>query len=208
MYKRIHDREGREWLWPIEDVECFPAVIDEVSKLDKVVELCKARNIAVQAGGNGGIFPRKLSGMFKYVYTFEPDTANFACLIHNVPEQNVYKFPCAVGAAHAGISLEGDRRNCGAYQVADRGVTPTLKIDDLSLPACDLIYLDVEGYEFRALMGASTTIKQYKPVIAVEQKGLGQRYGPENLPKLLSDMGYQKVARYGNDDIYTCTSPV
>ena len=73
------------------------------------------------------------------------------------------------------------RRPAGAerHHVAGDGPIPVMRIDDLGLTACDLICLDVEGYELMALAGAIDTIRRYRPVVMVEDKGCSRRYGVE-----------------------------
>ena len=38
----------------------------------------------------------------------------------------------------------------------------------------DLIWLDIEGSELRALIGAEETIKKHKPVVVIEERNLPQ----------------------------------
>lgn len=194
-------------MWPEKDEGCWQAVFGEIPKLQKVLELVKSKNVCVQAGGNCGVFAKYLSAEFKYVYTFEPDPTNYLCLISNAPQTNVFKFPAALGDTHVCIDLERDESNCGAYQVSGNGLIPTLTIDDLALPACDLIYLDIEGMEYRALVGAEKTLSTFHPVIVTEEKSHGGRYGVfENTIKdWLKNFGYKQVDRLLNDSVYTCT---
>lgn len=192
------------WVWPEKDYACWEAVFREVPKLQKVLELVKNRSICVQAGGNCGVFAKYLSVEFKYVYTFEPDPTNYLALISNCPQTNVFKFPTALGSEHNCIDLERDEANCGAYQVSGNGLIPTLRIDDLNLPACDLMFLDIEGMEYQALMGGEKTIDQFHPVIVTEEKSLGSRYGADEdtIRNYLRRFGYKQVDRLENDSVY------
>jgi hypothetical protein len=79
-----------------------------------------------------------------------------------------------------------------------------LTIDSLSLPNCDLIYLDIEGYEMLALFGAANTISNYFPVIAVEDKGLSETFGYKKGDieyYLIHEWDYKVVERPGRDVI-------
>jgi len=50
-------------------------------------------------------------------------------------------------------------------------IVNTIKIDDLNLKP-DLIKLDIEGYEYKALLGAVKTIKKFKPIIYIENPSI------------------------------------
>lgn len=203
-FKTINQGYG-EMLWPTKDTECLGAVFNEIPKLLEVIELTK-KGIAVQAGGNCGVFASILAKHFQAVYTFEPDLVNFACLSANVPEFNVFKFPSALGNQNSCISMRSgpveDETNCGAYRVGGEGLIPTLMIDQLGLPACDLIYLDIEGQELAALDGASETLRRFKPVIVTEEKGLGGLKEGE-IAEFLAMFGYLPLKKIQNDQIYT-----
>jgi hypothetical protein len=93
----------------------------------------------------------------------------------------------------------------GAFYVSGKGNIPTLKIDDLNLDECDFIQLDIEGFEYQALLGGIETIKKYYPVICVEwHKDWAGRYGNtfENMNGLLSDLGYSIQNTNDADLIY------
>ena len=89
--------------------------------------------------------------------------------------------------------------------MAGSGYTPTIVVDNLNLPGCDLIQLDVEGYELNALLGAVETIKKYKPVLCIEfcEKWLN-RYNNslEKVLDLVHSLGYKLVDEYGVDKIF------
>jgi FkbM family methyltransferase len=53
----------------------------------------------------------------------------------------------------------------------DKIVVNTIKIDNLGLKP-DLIKLDIEGYEYKALLGAAKTIKKFKPLIYIENPSI------------------------------------
>lgn len=194
--------EVNGFIWPASDAECHAVVFDTTADLEHAYAHCKDFRQAVQAGGNCGVWPKAMAGKFAAVYTFEPDPVNFYCLSHNVLERNVFKFNAALGNERALIDLDRMPHNIGAHQVAGKGIIPTLSIDDLGLDACDLIYLDIEGFELKALRGAWRTIRRCKPVIAFEDKGLSVRYGTkegEAEQFLASVYGYRVVERVNRD---------
>lgn len=166
-------------LWPSSDVAGPAIMLGGAADLEQVYPLCRGFDVAVQAGGHCGVWPRDLGVEFGAVYTFEPDPVNFHCLCANAPAQNVFKFNAALGDKRGLVDLDRRPANCGAHQVSGPGRIPVLMIDDLGLSSCDLIYLDIEGYELPALKGAHRTIQAFRPVIAVEDKGMSSRYGIE-----------------------------
>jgi FkbM family methyltransferase len=146
----------------------------ELTSLAAALELVQDRRVAVQAGGNLGIFPKALARVFDTVYTFEPAPDLFRMLVDNAPEPNIVKFQAALGDTPKMVGLSRERRDGkpdnheGITHVAGEGNIPTLRLDALRLPVVSLLYLDVEGYELFALWGAQDTIRRCRPVIAVE----------------------------------------
>jgi FkbM family methyltransferase len=187
--------------WPADDVHCAAAVWDSLDDLALVTRLCRGNRLAVQAGGNCGVWARKLAKDFERVITFEPHPVNFRCLVHNVAGLDVVAFPAALGEKPGWCDLDGKPNNAGAYEVADGTAYPVMALDALDLPACDLIYLDIEGSEPAAFAGARRTIERFQPVIAFEDKGISRRYGVKQgeTEKRLDALGYKVVARPKRD---------
>lgn len=172
-------------IYPKEDTRARVVHFKTIDDMDSSIAYCEKRNLVIQAGGNCGVWARKMSRLFNTVYTWEPDPINFGALVVNTANlENVVKFQAAlgdkagfVGLGHQPYGKIPHTLNCGATFVSGEGIVPTMRIDDFGFQHCDLIYLDIEGCEFAALKGAKRTIKSHRPVIALEDKGLSERYG-------------------------------
>lgn len=164
-----------DFYWPVNDDWCHKVIHDELPDLDKAIALTKGRKVAVQAGGNVGVWASHLAKQFETVETAEPDALNYACLVSNVPS-NVHHRQAGFGEADKRIGMVTVDGNAGAHFLAGNGAISVITIDGLDLPACDLLCLDIEGYEPLALRGAEQTIRKFKPVIMFEEKGLSERY--------------------------------
>ena len=207
MIKDVEQRQG--WWWPQTDQRCWdymqshpdvPQLISEFVPIDQ-------RRVVVQAGGNCGFYPRQYAELFDRVYTFEPDWLNFYCLNLNVPNSNVVKIQSCLGDKHQTVGLNIKSINRGKNFVDGLGVYPMLRIDDLALDQCDLIQLDIEGYEYYALLGAAKTIEQFHPVIVVEVweqlKNRFDRNINQKLDDFLQSMGYTLTKTlYDSDRVY------
>lgn len=200
-----------EWLWPRSDERCASFVWARLPDLHQAMALLKRFEIVVQAGGNCGVWPAELAKRFATVYTFEADPLNFRCLTANVPRENVFKFNAALGYERGCIDLERTL-NCGGHRVGGAGRIPMLRIDDLALPGCDFIQLDIEGHEVHALRGASDTVLQYQPVIMIEDKTFNRRAiergegidkASSQCSRLLREWGYEVAAYWNSDFLYT-----
>lgn len=199
-------KQINDFFWPDHDLHCHPVVPNQLKDLEFALKYTKGRKVCIQAGGNVGVWPKRLSKIFDVVYTFEPDPENFNCLTRNVQEHNVIKLNAGLSNGHEMIVVKSpckqEEFNCGAYQVFAGGHVPTFKIDDLNLSDCDLIYLDIEGYELYALEGGRNTIESFRPIIALEQKKLPIMYqdDPEAASEyLIKTHRYEVVERIHRD---------
>jgi FkbM family methyltransferase len=165
----INDVELRDgWVWPKTDVSCWAFMQRYPVLPQTITELVPQQRVVIQAGGNCGFYPKQYAELFDTVYTFEPDWLNFYCLNLNVPNANVVKNQSCLGHCHQLVDLRIKEKNRGKNYVAGVGRYPTYCIDDLALAVCDLIHLDIEGYEYYALQGAARTIAACRPVIVIE----------------------------------------
>jgi len=199
--------------FPDYDTQCSAAVFKELDKLPIILDYCNNLDAVIQAGGNVGTFPVALAKSFEHVYTFEPDDENWDCLIENTKGiDNIYCNPVGLSDSDGtGSMYQPDRAdNCGSLAIKE-GEGDILLVSIDSMVICDpvgLIYLDIEGSEFKALNGAKMTIEKYKPVIVIENKGLipgfeeGGLQGSESLRDWICSLGYKYVTRLMRDDVF------
>ncbi len=159
--------------------------IQECVKLAQLVPKAR-RHTCVQAGGNIGVFPKTLSSWFQSVITFEPDPENWECLVKNLDgTTNVKCVPAALGHKNGTADLLHHVEHSGRSHLIRPGAynaqllkndgyrthTTTIdviQLDNLSFISCDLLQLDVEGFELYAIRGAVDTIAKHRPVIVCE----------------------------------------
>lgn len=185
--------------WPTASLHTLEPTKQTLKMNDALLPFLKNTKTMIQAGGNCGITLLPFIDIFEKIYTFEPDPINFACLCLNVTADNVYKTQACLGETHKLINLGYVGSDCGSAHINSAGNIPTFKVDDLNLNECDLIMLDVEGYELYALMGAEQTILKYKPLICVEVYNDWMNrynYSYPDLVNYLSKFGYKEVNAY------------
>ena len=161
----------------------------------------RGRKVVVQAGGCLGLYPRLFSQVFEHVYTFEPVPINFHCLVQNTQVENITKFNAGLGPKTGVASISSvNHSNPGLARATlnEEGTARTtmFALDDLNLPGCDLIQLDVEGYELDVLRGAIKTIERFRPAISLER-------GNDTHLNFLSHWGYTQKATTFDDVVYT-----
>lgn len=206
--RRMDLIERNGFFWPADDDWCWKVIHQELPDLDAAVRWTRGRSVAVQAGGNVGVWAAHLAQSFARVETAEPDPVNYECLTRNVPG-NVNHRRAGFGAEISAVGMTNVQGNAGAHYITGEGDIPIITIDGLFLDACDLICLDVEGFEFFALRGAERTIRQFRPVIMFEEKGLSERYYgvPEGSAErwiIGLGLGYSVKDRVRKDVILAC----
>lgn len=167
-----------------------------VRLLESTLVYCKTMRTAVQAGGNIGYWPKRMSEKFSHVITFEPEPIMCECLVKNlIGSKNVEVRNQALGSelSRCGIYRQG----FGSHRVIEGDEIEVVTIDSLELNDLDLLQLDIEGYEPKALLGGLETIRRCHPVIQVEILDEGQE-----IDRLMTSINYRKVLRLGRDHVF------
>jgi len=202
MINLTEDRNG--WQWPKDDINCWNYMMSHPDLPKQISKHVPTKKVCIQAGGNMGYYVKQYAEIFDTVYTYEPEPINFFCLNYNVQNQNVFKYQACLGNDRKLVDLKIKTKNRGKNYINGIGQIPTLLIDDLNLSECNLIHLDIEGYEYYALLGSLNTIKRCKPVITLELNGLAEKYNHTNndVKDLVFSLGYKEIGTVDDDAIF------
>lgn len=160
----------------------------------------KPSALIVEAGGNIGAHTLPLArivGPNGHIHTFEPQIEANLLLRSNIALaklSNVTVHDAALSDSVQGLRMERPSYssvwNTGGLAVHHEIGDPidAVTIDSLQLERCDLIKLDVEGHERKALLGARATIEQFRPIIFVEDDRIAESV---ELRKLILSFGYR-----------------
>lgn len=199
----MHERSG---LWfPIvttrSDAE-YDYMLKRVTDVDAAVKRCRRRHIAVQAGGNVGMWPLRIAQFFDIVHTFEPVPYYFEALSRNIAGKSNIIAHRELLSDRTGNVVPFSERSDGRSRVVPRSEAnvehSTTTIDALDLPACDALFLDVEGHELQALAGALLTIRRFRPVITIEVWVQNEAH----YAQFFRSLDYVAVAKVHGDRIY------
>lgn len=162
------------------------------------------RWMAIDGGANIGNWTEALLAHgFQNVCAFEPVGFNFSRLQHRFRgDRRVHCLQTALLDKQLDVSMitPGKTRSSTAFYArpaADGGV-PAYPIDSMHWETLDLLKLDLEGAELRALHGAQQTIEARRPAIIVEviDKHLA-RFGDTSqaLEAWMRERGYRSIAK-------------
>lgn len=157
----------------------------------------------VDVGANVGFFSllaARLVGPDGRVIAFEPNTENLKLFVSSQIESklsNIETHGVAVDESSGLLTLSVSHSNGVSKPLGD---TPTRIMGSTVIPAStldatlngrkvDFLKIDVEGYEFRALRGASRMFSVHRPIIESEFSPSSATYGEDYL-RFLTDMGY------------------
>jgi FkbM family methyltransferase len=106
-------------------------------------------------------------------WLLEPDPKNYSLLTENIQRNNYSQHPCSylplgLSDGHMLTRFSGDAGEAGHIDETGKNTIATVAGDALLLGACiDIIKLDVEGGETKALLGLRETIRKHRPVLAI-----------------------------------------
>ncbi len=174
--------------------------------------------VALDIGAHVGLWSYWMQRDFQKVLAFEPAANHRECFYSNVDAalgyfNNVTLFPVALGDTHGWVSLVHRPTASGGSHIyvegeaetqAPRTTVPMHRLDDYNIPVCDLLKIDIEGYELPMLQGAEKFLLRTKPVIIIETIiDNAARYGFEQMAAVeyLKTLGAHVVVRLGFHDL-------
>lgn len=177
------------------------------SALPRIGKLITPESVVYDVGAFIGDHTAFYASRAKRVVAFEPTEDAYTCLDKNtVMYENVTLLQYSVGDGAAVQRKLSHDQNRGARYVRE-SVKPsddavfTARLDEIcgmtsDLPIPDLIKLDIEGWEVRALRGATKTILEHHPTLVLEvNRGALERAGtsPAELWETCWMLGYRDM---------------
>jgi FkbM family methyltransferase len=144
-------------------------------------QIIRSGQTVLDIGANIGthtVFFARLVGPHGTVHAFEPQRIIWQQLAANIMLNgllNVHSYHLALGEHTGTITVPlldyYTANNFGGVSMQEQGAGETVSLqplDDLNLPACHFIKIDVEGMEKLVLSGSIKTIEKYRPILYVE----------------------------------------
>jgi len=171
---------------------------------EMLAQLVKPGMTVVEVGANIGAHSVAMAAKCfpGPLYLFEPQQRIFQLLCANLVlngVRNAIAFPEACGEAEGRVVIPhldyGAEFNFGGVSVKpdEAGLTGQrvrcTPLDSLQLAACNLIKLDVEGYEAQVLRGATETIRKHRPLLYVEND---RPQHQQEVISLIDSLGYRQ----------------
>jgi FkbM family methyltransferase len=144
-------------------------------------KVCRPGSTVLDIGANVGyhtLFLSRLAGESGHVYAFEPNSENCRIILLGLEHNqitNITLVPVALSDSRGWAYFSSHIGSNGGFvsqqfaTLQGHGtVVPTFKLDDLSLPNVDVIKIDVEGAEYKALKGGEELLARSRPAIFCE----------------------------------------
>lgn len=180
-------------------------------------EFVQKWDVAIDVGAHCGYWAWDMAERFKKVHCFEAHPVTAECLRYNMGKfDNVSIYNAAVGDQKGKVTIERDstpkrQGNSGSNFVMpdkDYGNIRMYALDDMEFRGCDLLKIDVEGFEEMVLRGAEKLITEHWPVVVMEtDKRFHGRYDKLGLDgqgasDWLTERGYEVKAAMRPDKIF------
>tara|TARA_B100000900_G_scaffold413807_1_gene438709 strand:- start:10294 stop:11013 length:720 start_codon:yes stop_codon:yes gene_type:complete len=136
-----------------------------------IVEALPYFGTFVDVGANIGIWAYPFSKKFSKVIAYEPSPRNLECLYKNVEGVEIHEV--GLGNISTTLNFVDSIDNCGNAHIVNKKKKHSYeiqvrKLDDENLQECNLIKIDVQGYEWPVIQGAMTTIEKFTPWVIFE----------------------------------------
>lgn len=189
----------------------------ELEILPKALALLERHRceVAIDGGANVGRWSLELAKHFRAVLAFEPVDDTFRALRERTDENHrIYAFRFALFDRLGRVQMTHPPKRSSSTAYFAKRLTPqddvpspsiSYTIDELRLEDCDLIKLDLEGAELRALQGARKTLARFHPLLIVECVDRQLRRFDDSraaLERFLLDQGYRLALSQEPNRVY------
>ncbi len=161
------------------------------SEVQLMRQFIREGDIVIDVGANIGDLTVPMAGMVGErgrVYAVESHAQNFNVLCANLALNHITN----TKPINAFIATTPDADTSSAWGkyafVSETWGAPFLALDDLDLPACSFIKVDVDGKELDVLRSAEMTIERRRPVLYVENDV--REASPELIRFMRDKLGY------------------
>lgn len=182
--------------------------IEGIEELNAALKYVKTFKVAVDGGANRGDWTKELATKFEEVYAFEPHAGAYSSLAYNMKHtSNVFMIEQALGDRFGDVGLHVRRKSgwTDAYVDKEGSGTDMVPLDHYKLKDVGLIKLDLEGFEYHALVGATDTLRRNKPVVVIESiPKFEARFGLKYRAAVgfLESLGFKEVERFPPNRIF------
>lgn len=177
--------------------------------IEQMMPYVRTTGSVLQAGGHVGVWGAVLSQKFKRVLVFEPLPHLWKACVDSIKAPNVLVMPCALSARTGTVNISvGAVERFGGSSAVEPNGTPFHAIAMDDLPAHHVqnmgaILLDIEGHELAALQGAVRLLRDWHPVVVVEENAKSLRYREAGaVAEFLAPFGYRQVVAFDRDLVF------
>lgn len=165
----------------------------------------KNTRIVIDIGANIGAFSLYAWSLGATVFAYEPEEDNFKLLKENIRvnnAKNIHPFKVAVGNKRGEVSLSNAQGNSMVKEGSD---VPMIPLSDVykKVPYCDVLKIDVEGYETEILKANEDILKKSKYLTMEFHRMTPEKFG-EMIANISPVFNLNIVGRYneGGGQIY------
>ena len=190
----------------------------EKNVLRTIQSLTNKNSVFVDVGAHIGFYTIRLALKCKHVHAVEPNPESAYILrrnieLNNIKNVTVHQCACGKNPSKAKIYI-ADTCTTLIPRTNRKTVEVNVKPLDSLVKYCDVVKIDVEGFEEEVLLGAKNLITHVKPIWVIEHhdKGMGIQYYPETkgmserIRKILSD--YIKITFDDGRSVYIHKSKI
>lgn len=113
-------------------------------------------------------FHRLRNGVYKKIITFEPDKRNFELLMENLAQlSKTHNVNAGVGETEEVLAFNGNMGGHSSFNGSGELQAKIVPLDCYIKENPTLIKMDIEGFELKALKGASQILTQCQPQLAI-----------------------------------------